>query len=82
MNKTAVQELLDELQELEDNAISLSDVSLIRHIRGKAASKLSKEKEQTINFSYYFFYECYKKNGIILSTTAPEYYNQIFHQNK
>jgi hypothetical protein len=81
--KTTMQELIDELQQLEDTAISISDKFLIKSIKYKAISKLEKEKEQMIEA-----YEEGKQNGIDSITNihmyiiGEKYYNQTYNQNK
>ena len=47
--KTAMKELIEELEVLENNTISMSDKFLIKSIRFKTIAKLEKEKEQIVD---------------------------------
>lgn len=92
--KTAVQELIEELEVLENNTISMSDKFLIKSIRFKTIAKLEKEKEQLIK-DYHsgqmsivdLFKDKLKEIEVYNNMTtdkedAEEYYNQTYNKNK
>lgn len=79
--KTAVQELIKELEVLENNTISISDKFLIKSIRFKTIAKLEKEKEQ-IKDAYDMGETGLKVVNDEFIKNAEDCYNQTYNQNK